>query len=62
MSKFWRGLIWGGILGSLAGALMSPRAKIRKKPIVKRSAEAVYETTRGLVREARRARKRLMNR
>jgi len=63
-SRFLQGLLWGGVVGTVLGAIIGPRAKIQKKPVTKplaeRGAEAVMVTTQGLMREARRARKRLM--
>ena len=58
--KFWQGLIWGSFIGSVLGAIIGPMAKPQKKPLIVRGADAVKETTRDLMYEARRTRKRLM--
>ncbi|MBP2642297.1 MAG: hypothetical protein H6Q67_184 [Firmicutes bacterium] len=57
---FWNGLIWGGLMGTIFTAVVSPLLKPRKKPLVERSASAIRATTKDLLREARRTRKRIM--
>ncbi|MBP2652975.1 MAG: hypothetical protein H6Q73_544 [Firmicutes bacterium] len=57
---FWHGLVWGGLIGTVFTAAMSPLMKPKKKPLVERSANAIKATTRDLMREARRTRKRIM--
>lgn len=59
-SRFWQGLIWGSLLGTLVGAVMRPMMQPRRKPLVERSTEAIRHTTQDLMREAHRARKRIM--
>jgi len=59
-SRFWQGLLWGGVLGTMIGAIMRPMMEPQKKPLVERSTEAIKHTTRDLLKEARRARKRIM--
>ena len=59
-SKFWQGLVWGSLLGTALGAVIGPMARPQKKPFVERSTDAVISTTRGLMKEARKARKRIM--
>ncbi|HML87274.1 MAG TPA: hypothetical protein PKA28_02345 [Methylomusa anaerophila] len=59
-SKFWQGLIWGSLVATALGAIIGPKAKAKRKPLLERSAAAVTDTTRDLMRGARRARKRLM--
>ncbi len=59
-SKFLQGLLWGSVVGTVLGAVIGPMTKQQKKPLMERSANAVVATTRDLMREARRARKRLM--
>ncbi|WP_425061182.1 hypothetical protein SCACP_19620 [Sporomusa carbonis] len=59
-SKFWQGLVWGGLVGTALGAIIGPMAKPQKKPLLERSADAVTNTTRDLMKGARRARRRLM--
>ncbi|HEY3423307.1 MAG TPA: hypothetical protein VGL27_00815 [Negativicutes bacterium] len=60
MRSFWQGLVWGGLVVTVLGAFIGPMVKPQRKPLVERSADAVMATTRGIVREARHARKRLM--
>lgn len=64
MRRFLHGLLWGGVVGTVLGAIIGPMAKIqqppRKKPLAERSAEAVISKTEDLMKEARRARRRLM--
>lgn len=64
MRRFLQGLLWGGIMGTVVGAIISPTNKVQKKPVKKllaeRSADAVIATTEGLIKEARRARRRLI--
>ncbi|WP_371369496.1 hypothetical protein SRRS_26400 [Sporomusa rhizae] len=59
-SKFWQGLLFGGLVGTVLGAIIGPMAKPQKKPLLERSTNAVADTTKVLMRDARRARKRLM--
>jgi hypothetical protein len=59
-SRFWQGLIWGSLLGTVLGAIMRPMVQPQRKPLVERSADAIKHTTRDLIREARKARKRIM--
>ena len=59
-SKFWHGLVWGGLVGTVISAIMLPMAKTQRKPLTERSMDAVKDGTRELMREARRTRKRLM--
>lgn len=58
--NFWQGLLWGSVLGTALGAVIGPMARPQKKPFVERGADAVISTTRGLMKEARKTRKRLM--
>lgn len=58
--KFWQGLIWGGVVGTVLGAIIGPMTKPQKKPLAERSVAVIKDGTRQLMREARRARKRLM--
>lgn len=59
-SKFMHGLIWGSIVGTVLGAIMSPMLRPHRKPLIERGADVLEHTTRDLMREARRARKRIM--
>lgn len=59
-SRFWQGLLWGGVLGTMIGAVVRPMMEPRRKPLVERSTEAIRHTTQDLMREARKARKRIM--
>lgn len=59
-SRFWQGLVWGSVIGTILGAIMGPQVRHRKKPLVERSTDAIKYTTRDLLHEARRARKRIM--
>lgn len=59
-SKFWHGLIWGSLIGTFLGVIVSPMTKPQKKPIAERSVEVIKDGTRQLMREARHTRKRLM--
>lgn len=59
-SRFWQGLLWGGVLGTMVGAIMRPMMEPQKKPLVERSTEVIKHTTQDLLRGARRARKRIM--
>lgn len=58
--KFWHGLVWGSILGTALGAILTPMAKTPKKLMAERSTDAVVDTSRSFMRQARRTRKRLM--
>jgi hypothetical protein len=59
-SKFWKGLLWGGILGTALGAVIGPMTRPQKKPFVERSTDAVITTTRGLMKRAKLARRRFI--
>jgi hypothetical protein len=59
-SKFMQGLIWGSVVGTVLGAVMGPMLRPQRKPLLERGAEALEHTTRDLMKEARRARKRIM--
>ena len=59
-NRFWHGLIWGSVLGTMLGAVMGPMLRPQRKPLVERGAEAIRHTTMDLMRQARRARKRIM--
>jgi len=62
--NFWRGLVWGGVVGSMIGAVMVPMMRRHRKPLIERGVDAVRESfmdsTQDLMKEARRTRKRLM--
>lgn len=64
MRSFLQGLLWGGMVGTVVGAIIGPMNKTQQKPVKKllkeRSAEAVVATTEGLIKQARRARRRLV--
>lgn len=57
---FWKGIIWGSIIGTVLSTIMGPMTKQQKKPLAELNAEAIADTTRGLMRKARHARKRIM--
>lgn len=61
-NKFWHGLLWGGLAGSILSAMMRPMAmaRTRRKPLTELSLDAVKDGTRELMYQARRTRKRLM--
>lgn len=59
-SKFWQGLIWGGLAASVLSVMMRPMTKVSRKPLAELSLDTVKNGTRDLMREARRTRKRLM--
>jgi len=59
-SKFMHGLIWGSVVGTVLGAIISPMLRPQRKPLIERGAEALEHKPRDLMREARRARKRIM--
>jgi hypothetical protein len=62
--NFWRGLVWGGVVGSVLGAIMVPMMRRHHKPLLERGVDAVrdsvMDSTHDLMKEARRTRKRLM--
>ncbi|MDF2502250.1 MAG: hypothetical protein K0Q77_2964 [Anaerosporomusa subterranea] len=62
--NFWRGLVWGGVVGSMIGAVMVPMMRRHRKPLIERGVDAVRESfmdsTQDLMKEARRTRNRLM--
>lgn len=60
MRKFWQGMVWGGMVGAALGLFMSPVARPSKKPLADYNADSLAATTAGLMRQARRARKRLV--
>ncbi|MGI6093682.1 MAG: hypothetical protein GX348_03170 [Veillonellaceae bacterium] len=57
---FFKGLIWGSVVGTILGAIISPMTKPQKKPIAEFNVDAIADTTQGLMRKARYARRRLM--
>jgi len=57
---FWKRIIWGSILATVLSVILGPLTKPQKKPLTERSAEAIIDTTHGLMRKARHARKRIM--
>jgi len=59
-SNFWQGLVWGSLVGTLIGAIISPMMRPQRKPLMERGADAIVGTTKDLMKEARRARKRIM--
>ena len=59
-SKFMMGLLWGSVAGAVLGAVMGPMLRPQRKPLMERGADAIESTTRDLMREARKARKRIM--
>ncbi|WP_054261529.1 hypothetical protein [Propionispora sp. 2/2-37] len=60
MRRFWQGMIWGGMVGAALGLFMRPMTRPSKKPLADYSADSLVSTTAGLMRQARRARKRLV--
>ena len=59
-SKFWQGLVWGSLVGSIIGVIISPMTKSQQKPLIERSADVIRHATHDFMREARIARKRLI--
>lgn len=57
---FFKGLIWGSVVGTVLGTIIGPMKKPQKKPLTERSVEAIADTTNGLMRKARHARRRIM--
>lgn len=60
MRRFWQGLVWGSLIGTLLASIMGTTNRPQKKPLVETSTEDIKATTNNLMRQARRARKRLM--
>lgn len=64
MRSFWRGLVWGGIAGSMIGAMVTPLLNRHRKPLIERGVDmlrdSVMDKTNDWVKEARRTRKRLL--
>lgn len=58
--RFWQGLLWGSLMGTMLGAIMGPLMRPQRKPLMERGVEAVQHRTNDLMRQARRARKRIM--
>lgn len=58
--KFWHGLIWGGLIGTIVSTVMLPMSKPQRKPLATRSIDAMKHGTNELMREARRVRKRMI--
>ncbi|MDU4960626.1 MAG: hypothetical protein E6X17_08180 [Sporomusaceae bacterium] len=62
--KFWRKLVWGGLVGGMIGAAVAPMLRRQRKPLLERGIDVVREsmldTTQDLMKEARRTRKRFM--
>lgn len=56
--RFWRGLMWGGLLGSAIGFVLSSN-KPQRKPMIVRQ---IQSTAKDVVKTARKARRRMMNR
>jgi len=56
--RFWRGLLWGGLIGSAIGVVLSS-PKPQRKPMVVQNVEDAAQT---LKKSAYRARRRIMNR
>ena len=61
-SRFWQGLLWGGVIGTLLMSVMGPMVRPRKKPLVERSTDAIRQLSRGLLQGVRQVQKRIMNR
>ena len=61
-NKFLHGLVWGTVVGTLVGAIIGPMTGQQRKPFVLRGTQAIKDTTRNLMREAGRTRKRIMRR
>ena len=57
---FWRGILWGGILGTIIGVLLGPRMRQRRTPLVVRGVHAISDTTRDVLKEAKGLRRRVM--
>jgi hypothetical protein len=61
VGKFWQGLLWGGIAGTVLWAVMNPMSKQYRKPL-EQSADMARDTAQDFIRGARRARKRIIKR
>ncbi len=59
-NRFMTGLFWGSMIGTVLGAIIGPMAKPQKKPLVSRGADAIKATTKEVMHEARRARKKIL--
>lgn len=57
---FWQGMLLGSVLTTVLGAGLGSMKKFQRKPLVERSADAVISTTKGLMKEARKTRRRIM--
>lgn len=60
--KFWKGLIWGSIAGTIMSALFGSRLVPQRKPLIVRGKEAVKETVHELMKEAKKTRNKLLKR
>lgn len=56
--RFWRGLLWGGLIGSAIGLTLSARKPARKTVIVKQ----LKSTAEDVMQSARKIRRRMMKR
>jgi hypothetical protein len=56
--RFWRGLMWGGLLGSAIGFVLSSNEPQRKPMIVRQ----IQSTAKDVVKTARKARRRMIDR
>lgn len=60
VGKFWKGLLWGSVVGTVVGAMISPMNKKYRKPLMESSADMMSETAQDFMRGARKARKRIV--
>lgn len=58
-NRIWHNVMWA-LVGTVFGAIVGPMMRPRRKPLVERSADAIRSTTDDLMRQARRARKRII--
>lgn len=56
--RFWRGLLWGGLLGSAVGLALASNKPQRKPPIVRE----VQSTAKAMMKKAQVARRSIMDR
>lgn len=60
-NRFWQGMMWGGVIGTMLGAIMLPMMRPQRKPMLERGKDALIDTASDLMHEARKARKRMMH-